>query len=327
VLQPRRGFTLIELLVVIAIIAILIGLLLPAIQKVREAANRTRCENYLKQFAVAAHNYHDGFGKLPGAVDLGNPRYTTLFVELLPQTEQNGLYQQWDFTNPGNNYGGAAPRAATQLPLMLCPSHPKPDQAGWYTTYGGNGGRVAFPPAQATVDGMFHTTGPLSQPSPNQTGVTLVSVGDGLSNTILFGERTIGDAGLDSFLAAPLTPIPTNPPVQPEANYCRWAPPNDGNAAGGLMSSQAAIGYRYPGSWSPPPPPLPGQPPLPPPPVPWGPLSVFWYGRVGAYGSYHINGANIAMADGSVRFMKDTTPGVTLTALSTRNGGETVQWD
>ena len=95
----RRAFTLIELLVVIAIIAILIGLLLPAVQKVREAANRLRCQNHLKQLALAAHNYHDANGKLPSAGEIGTSRYTSIFVDLLTYTEQDPLYRQWDFTN------------------------------------------------------------------------------------------------------------------------------------------------------------------------------------------------------------------------------------
>jgi prepilin-type N-terminal cleavage/methylation domain-containing protein/prepilin-type processing-associated H-X9-DG protein len=318
----RSAFTLIELLVVIAIIAILIGLLLPAVQKVREAANRTRCANYLKQLALAAHNYHDSAGRLPGVADMGNPRYTTLFVELLPQTEQDNLYRQWDFTNPGNNYVGANPRAMTALPLMFCPSHPKNDGSGWFTTYGGNGGRVAFPAPQATVDGMFFTTGPLSQPKANQYGVQFLGVTDGLSNTILFGERIVGDPGLDSYLAAPtITPTPS-PPLQSSASYTRWAPPYDFNAAGSLLSAQAGINYRYPGGWSPPPPILPGEPPPPPPPVQWDQIGPAWYARLGAYGSYHSSGVNAAMVDGSVRFLRNETTPAVLGILSTRNGGE-----
>src|SRR5215813_8239004 len=96
------GWMLIELLVVIAIIAVLIGLLLPAVLKVREAANRAQCLNNLKQLAIAAHHYHDAVGRFPtgghisdlvGARPTGG---TTLWVELLPYFEQDNLYNKWD---------------------------------------------------------------------------------------------------------------------------------------------------------------------------------------------------------------------------------------
>src|SRR5262245_48319121 len=106
-LRKRPGFTLIELLVVIAIIAVLIAILLPAVQKVREAANRVSCKNNLKQIALAAHTYHGDHGRFPtGArlpVYVGDrpTRGINLWVELLPYFEQDN--QRWDYTDNRNN--------------------------------------------------------------------------------------------------------------------------------------------------------------------------------------------------------------------------------
>jgi prepilin-type N-terminal cleavage/methylation domain-containing protein len=226
--MTRRAFTLIELLVVIAIIAILIGLLLPAVQKVREAANRMKCSANLKQIALAAHNYHDTFGKFPGAVEQGGTRYTSLFVELLPEIEQNALYQQWDFSPAANN-GGA--RAGTVVKIYICPSHPAVDTPISFgstqyalTTYGGNGGTLPFAPAFSPCDGVFFTTGPGSQPQPGQSGITILGITDGTSNTLLFGERVVGDPNADTFLGAQgytpqvFMPMPS-PPLQSTSAY------------------------------------------------------------------------------------------------------------
>src|SRR5436309_13790517 len=124
-----KGFTLIELLVVIAIIAILIALLVPAVQKVREAAARVQCTNNLKQLGLAAHNYHGVYNKFPpGVYQLpfaAAPKFrgVTLFVYLLPYIEQDNLFQGWDMVDPLNNTVGAdKSRTATVLKGLICPS-------------------------------------------------------------------------------------------------------------------------------------------------------------------------------------------------------------
>src|SRR5262245_536663 len=220
----RAGFTLIELLVVIAIIAVLIGLLLPAVQKVREAAARASCQNNLKQIALSAHNYHGANGKFPPGVNqlsfTAMPRFrgVTLFVYLAPFMEQDNLSRDWNLTDPLVNTtvpaAGPAAKTATVVPILVCPSDvipQNPVDSGsnrWYalSSYGGNGGTRSYDPQVATHDGIFFVIGPGSQTAPTGQPVRMDDVVDGLSNTALFGERSHVDPNNDASAAVIVPP-------------------------------------------------------------------------------------------------------------------------
>jgi prepilin-type N-terminal cleavage/methylation domain-containing protein len=207
----RPGFTLIELLVVIAIIAILIGLLLPAVQKVREAAARMSCSNNLKQIALAIHNYHDARSELPpGGVTPGDCCGTQSFgnwaIYILPFIEQDNLFKQYNDTLTNEDPANAVIRAA-RVKTYECPSDP---QAGRSETpasgpgsglqyvhgsYRGMAGRSDAldsyydnTPVTAQIQqwrGPLHSYASKTEKKDNLTGFM-----DGTSNTLMVGEYT-----------------------------------------------------------------------------------------------------------------------------------------
>jgi len=198
-MRRRHGFTLIELLVVIAIIAVLIGLLLPAVQKVREAAARTTSSNNLKQISLAVHNYAGALGdKLPPLVDVGTNAPTgygiqSVFFNLLPYLEQGNVYQMFQKTAPATYYSTAAPlgAASTIIKSFINPADSTASNGSQQTVTVVITGTTPPPPFQQTWTGLYATTSYAANGlvfKGNTGGLPRTFV-DGTSNTIMFAER------------------------------------------------------------------------------------------------------------------------------------------
>jgi prepilin-type N-terminal cleavage/methylation domain-containing protein len=182
---PRGAFTLIELLVVIAIIGVLIGLLVPAVQKVREAANLMSCTNNVKQISLAVHNYADSYKKLPElyVYDATSRDFAGLFFFLLPFIEQNNVYVQGTPANPTvanghyKRWAGNPPVASTIINTYICPSDP---------TFPGN---MDVMLGEQTGCASGNYAGNVMVFDPNGPGTIVTAMRDGSSNTVIFAHR------------------------------------------------------------------------------------------------------------------------------------------
>jgi len=317
----RRAFTLVELLVVIAIIGILIGMLLPAVQQVREAARRTSCMNNARQLALASLNYESAHMEFPPGWDGWNhsayPKLIRPFTYrsapyrgnyygwgffTLPFMEQNNLYDQfainvtWGEDNVdanNNHYTGKT------LPNFICPSdnQPTPGKNSIYTSdglnlpngvsnYVGNTGINGWNGHR--LDSSFgHHHGPMGM----NTKVTFAQLSDGSSNTILFGERSSD---------AETGPAPTNARGAIWIGSHRWQnnPDLSGPMPGRYSNMGRTGGIRYVVNGD--------------------------YRARSLTSSGHATGATVALCDGSAQFLSDNLSNTTLRNMSAMADGETI---
>jgi prepilin-type N-terminal cleavage/methylation domain-containing protein/prepilin-type processing-associated H-X9-DG protein len=304
----RRAFTLIELLVVIAIIGILIGLLLPAVQKVREAANRIKCSNNLKQIALAVHTYHDAQGNFPvnSGTSLALADYNwSWLARILPYIEQDALYRQANI--PTNTLAASSAQIEMQVKTFLCPSDPLSNagprtdefnitgtpvgQTNYKGVSGANWGNDGGIGNTGSAGGAFGCDAQWRNASASgsynglddgdgmfyrddfKKPISMRDILDGTSNTFMVGEDV------------------------PSMNmHCDWPFANHATGTCGIgPNAMNSSGQPYAASDWP---------------------------NVYSFHSMHNGGLQFAMADGSVTFVPNTITLQVYRALATRSGGE-----
>lgn len=354
----RTAFTLLELLVVIAIVGVLLGLLLPAVQKAREAAGRARCQSNLRQIGLALHTFHDIYGFLPpGMATEGDTQdcYHTGFTYLLPFLEQDNLYRLYQLDHQWYDTANYT-AVQQQIPIFYCPSNRTSgllDMTPYIEQWG-----APLPPFVGACDyvlckganaclmtdtsriplqakGIFNevqygsvvypTGGGPWVPIPQQT-VRFANITDGLSSTIAVGEAAGGNA---YYVVADINNL-SQPAVEPFINGPAkmdqaWAAASMGDYShpwyASIFGVTAQIGFG-PDPMDEPMNRRPGMPTI---------LGHDKTGsnssgldRVSGFRSMHMVGCNFLFADGSVHFLPQAIDPVTYRALSSYAGGEVI---